>query len=132
MCRGFTLLIFVLFSSAALAANCPDLSGEYETSKIVQKGCESLELTQYFPNGPVVDHIVLDNVYRKLPSMPQLQTASTFNEYQLIFNSKDAQGRHVRVFLFSLTGNGDFLAQRIVLDGDGNIISSDGFIDKRQ
>ena len=127
-------LIFLIFSfslSSFAQSQCPNLSGEYETAKIVQTGCQSLQLTQYRPEGDLTDNIILDNVYRKLPSMPQFDTASTFNEFQIIFNSKDKLGKHVRIFQFSLTAQGDFLSQRIVLDGNGHILSADGFVDSR-
>lgn len=126
-----SLLTMLFTCSFYAAAACPDLNGKYETADVVQNGCTSMVLTQYLNGQKIVDEIQFDNVYRVLPSMPQFQTAATSNAYQLIFNSKDHQGKHVRIFTFSLTKDGDFLAQRIVLDGNGNIVTSDGFVDKR-
>lgn len=127
----FSVFIFMASTVCSAQGLCPDLSGEYEGAKLVQVDCTSLELTQYRPDGDLVDYIQLDNVYRELTSMPQFDTASTFNPFQLIFNSKDKEGKHVRIFLFSLNKDNDLLTQRIVLDGEGNVVTSDGFVDYR-
>jgi hypothetical protein len=122
----------IFFTLQARAADCPDLTGKYEYATITQQGCEKVTLTQHRPTGDVTDEILLDNVYRVLPSMPQLKTAFTYNEYQLIGNSKDANGDLVRIFMLSLDKNGDQVTQRIVLNGKGDIVSTGGWTDRRQ
>jgi hypothetical protein len=121
----------LLFSGVAFAADCPDLTGEYEYASVKQVACEKLTLTQHFPDGDVMDEILLDNVYRTLPSMPQFQTAFTYNPYMLVGTSKSGTTT-VRIFTLSLTAEGDLLGQRIILDNKGDIVSTDGWADKRK
>lgn len=125
-------LLFVSFSAFA-AAPCPDLTGDYgnydETGyavRIEQTGCRIFKLSQYAAGRTTVtDEIILDGQYRVLNSMPQFQTAYTYDSTYLIGSSKDVKtGDFLRIFQSSLDENGDLRWQTIKFDGRGNVVSS--------
>jgi hypothetical protein len=119
------------FSVTANAGSCQDQTGDYVNKdglevKFRQKGCESVIRTtiQNGVTGPNVK-IIFDGKYRKLPDMPQVLTAFTYDDVYHIGNAKLIKtGKLVAIFNSRISEKGDWVQQTIVFDGSGNVRSS--------